>query len=258
MAAQSHQAGPYEGKQLSSGIPLLSWSHRSRFALARRLVAPYAGRRLLDYGCGDGTFLSAVSDLFPDATGAGNDANEIDGCRRRLSANGLRFALVAELASGEHDGAYDVVTCMEVLEHCVGSAVDVVLADLARLVAPSGIVIISVPIEIGPSLIAKQIVRRIAGWRIYDYKFTERYSSLEFWRMLTARERTFIERPVYSSPVGDFHGHKGFNWRALRRRIRETLIIERNAFSPLGLPGGLISSQAWFICKPPPPPRQRV
>lgn len=257
MAAQSHQAGHYQSKQLCSGIPLLSWSHRSRFALARRLVASYAGRRLLDYGCGDGTFLSAVSDLFPHAAGAGTDVNEIESCRARLSATGLRFALVAELASGEHDGAYDVVTCMEVLEHCVGGAVDVVLADLARLVAPEGIVIISVPIEIGPSLIAKQIVRTIAGWRIYDYKFTERYSPLEFWRMLTAGESTFIERPVYSSAAGDFHGHKGFNWRALRRRIRQTLIVERSVFSPLGLPGGLVSSQAWFICKRQ-APRQRV
>lgn len=249
--AMAHEPGHYEKKQLSSGVPLLSWSHRSRFDLARRLVAPYAWRRLLDYGCGDGTFLSRVSDLFCDATGAGVDPNEIDGCRKRLSGTRVRFTLVAELASAER--AYDVITCMEVLEHCVGGAVDAVLADLARLVSPFGIVIISVPIEIGPSLIAKQIVRRIAGRRIYDYKFNERYSPRELLRMLTAGESTFVERPVYSSPSGDFHGHKGFNWRALSRRIRQTLPVQRTMFSPLGLPGGFISSQAWFICKRPSP-----
>jgi SAM-dependent methyltransferase len=257
MVHESHQAGHYENKQLASRIPLLSWSHRSRFDLARRLVARYAGRRLLDYGCGDATFLSRVSDLFPDATGAGVDPNEIDSCRKRFSGTTrLRFALVADLAAPENDGAFDVVTCMEVLEHCVAAAVDAVLADLARLVAPSGIVIISVPIEIGPSLLAKQIVRRIAGRRIRDYKFNERYSMGELWRVVTAGEGTIIERPVYFSVTGDFHGHKGFNWRALRRKIRDPLLLQRTMFSPLGLPGGFVSSQAWFICKRSSPERR--
>ena len=159
MVHEPHQTGNYEKKQLSSGIWLLSWSHRSRFDLARRLVAPYAWKRLLDYGCGDGTFLSTVRDLFRDATGAESDPKEIDDCRKRLTR--VRFALVTELASAEH--AYDVITCMEVLEHCVGGTVDAVLTDLTRLVSPSGVIIISVQIEIGPSLIAKQIVRRIAA-----------------------------------------------------------------------------------------------
>jgi 2-polyprenyl-3-methyl-5-hydroxy-6-metoxy-1,4-benzoquinol methylase len=246
---EEHQEGHYESKQLSSGIPLLSWSHRSRFALARRFVMRHAGGRLLDYGCGDGTFLARVSDLFPDATGAGSDAKEIEGCRHRFARNKLRFALTTDLATPEHHGAYDVVTCMEVLEHCVDAVIDAVLADLSSLVSPSGVVIISVPIEIGPSLIAKQIVRRVAGWRIYDYKFNERYSAWELLRMLAAREGTPFKREVYCSPTGKFHGHKGFNWRALRYRIRRTMTVERTAFSPLGLPGGFISSQAWFICK---------
>jgi SAM-dependent methyltransferase len=249
MVEQSQQAGHYETKQLASRIPLLSWSHRARFALARRLVAPYAGRRLLDYGCGDGAFLSAVRDLFPDAVGTGTDANELADCRKRFAATGLRFVLTAELAPVEHAGAYDVVTCMEVLEHCVGGVVDAVLAELARLVSPSGLVVISVPIEIGPSLIAKQIIRKIAGLRIYDYKLNERYSVGELWRMLTARETTAIERPVYPSAGGGFHGHKGFNWRAMRRRIRQTLAVQRTMFSPLGFPGGFASSQAWFLCR---------
>jgi len=157
--------------------------------------------------------------------------------------------MVADLVSSEHDGAYDVVTCMEVLEHCIAAAVDAVLAGLARLVAPSGVVIISVPIEIGPSLIAKQVLRRIAARRIYDYKFNERYSLSELLRMVIAGPSTMIERPVHSSAAGDCHGHKGFNWRALRRKVCDTLLLQRTMFSPLKLPGGFVSSQVWFICK---------
>src|SRR5262249_29208913 len=68
-------------------------------------------------------------------------------------------------------------------------------------------------------------------------------------RMVTARENTVVERPIYFSPTGAFHPHKGFNWRALRRRIHQALNVERTMFSPVGLPGGFISSQTWFICK---------
>lgn len=68
--------------------------------------------------------------------------------------------------------------------------------------------------------------------------------------MLIAGENTVIERPTYSSPTGSFHNHKGFNWRALRRRIGQVLNVERTMFSPLGFAGGLVSSQAWFICRP--------
>jgi len=52
--------GHYARKQIFSRSRLVAWSHGSRFDLARRLVAPRAGQRLLDYGCGDGTFLGLV------------------------------------------------------------------------------------------------------------------------------------------------------------------------------------------------------
>ena len=43
----------------------------------RRLVSELAGRRLLDYGCGDGTFLALISDYFLDGVGADLDAKEV-------------------------------------------------------------------------------------------------------------------------------------------------------------------------------------
>ena len=68
MMAENVQAGHYAQKQIFSRSSLIAWSHRSRFLLARQIVQPYAGARLLDYGCGDGTFLAQVADLFPTAS----------------------------------------------------------------------------------------------------------------------------------------------------------------------------------------------
>ena len=249
--------GHYARKQLFCRDAIVAWSHQSRFKTARRLVEPYAGGRLLDYGSGDGTFLAMVHDLFPRMVGA-DDPGQAGDCRKRFAGlTGLSFEALADVKDRAYDGAFDVVTCMEVLEHCVESAEEAVLSDLRRLAAPAATVIVSVPVEIGPTLIGKQVVRAVAGWRgLGDYKYRETYRPGEFWRMVLAGRHTAITRPLYPSPhpgngrPHHSHGHKGFNWRALRARISGRFQVRETRFSPLPWLGGYLSSQVWFICKP--------
>jgi len=164
--------------------------------------------------------------------------------------------LTDKLADAHHAEAYDLVLCMELLEHCIEEKLAAVLKDLRRLVASEGRVIISVPIEIGPSLIGKQVVPTIAGLRgLGDYMYTETYTVGELLKMVFAGEQTAVTRPVYRADFAPdlpnlFHGHKGFNWRALRTRLREQFTIRETLFSPMGWLGGYVSSQAWFICTP--------
>src|SRR5688500_11419658 len=47
------EAGYYEQKQLASKSKVIAWSHSARFEVAKALLAPLAGGRLLDYGSGD-------------------------------------------------------------------------------------------------------------------------------------------------------------------------------------------------------------
>jgi 2-polyprenyl-3-methyl-5-hydroxy-6-metoxy-1,4-benzoquinol methylase len=228
-------AGHYEKKQLLSRSRVVAWSHGARFRMARALVEPHAGKSLLDYGCGDGTFLKSVSDIFPNATGADIANEQIEDCRRRLPDH--QFIHVDEIA-----GTFDVVTCMEVLEHCTPEAVQKVLTRLSSLIRRDGIVIISVPVETGPTLVAKQAIRRIAGWRgIGDYKWTESYSFSELIKMLFARAETSIQRPLYDGS----HTHKGFNWHALESEIKRCFHITEKRFSP----SSILRSQVWFVCE---------
>jgi 2-polyprenyl-3-methyl-5-hydroxy-6-metoxy-1,4-benzoquinol methylase len=252
--AENVQAGHYARKQIFSQSALIAWSHRSRFLLAREIVQPYAGRRLLDYGCGDGTFLAQVADLFPTAVGADIDPRQNQDCRDRFTEHpDITFRLIDDLEYPEHSGAYDVVTCMEVLEHCVPDRTEKVIADLRRLVARNGIALISVPIEIGPTLIGKYILRMLAAWRhIGDYNFNEKYTPAELATMVFAGERTSIPREVHLG-LNDgkpSHVHKGFNWRALRHKLQDTFDVKQTRFSPLEFLRGYASSQAWFVCSP--------
>ena len=125
------RSGEYARKQLF-GRGLIGWSHGRRFATARRVVQPYAGAALLDYGCGDGTFLALVHDIFPHSVGAEIDPVLVEEARERFGAlDGLRFIHTDEVAALP-DGSFGVVTCMEVLEHCTPDAAERVIgADAA-------------------------------------------------------------------------------------------------------------------------------
>ena len=122
-----HGAAPADGyfarKQLYGGMWLITWSHRHRFHLACRLAARFCGRRLLDYGSGDGTFLVMACDssFAPvEAVGAELLDDVVNDCRTRLGGRaGLSFITIADLARPGWEGRFDVLFCMEVLEHVV-------------------------------------------------------------------------------------------------------------------------------------------
>jgi ubiquinone/menaquinone biosynthesis C-methylase UbiE len=245
--------GQYARKQLGSRARVVAWSHRARFGRALQLAGEAPGEKLLDYGCGDGTFLGLVSERFRECWGADIRLDYLEDCRTRFQgvAN-VHFCSVSDLAGAEHNHAYAVVTCMETLEHCTEPVIDTVLEDLKQLCSPGGRIIISVPVEIGPTFLFKYAIRKVLAWRgLREYRGYESYSLANALRMVFSTEKTAIPRPVTGPPGFEKHSHYGFNWRRLRRRVAQSLLIERVEFSPLGFLGGWVSSQVWFICRPP-------
>jgi SAM-dependent methyltransferase len=247
-------SGDYARKQIYCPSRVVAWSHGSRFTLAARLSEASRGGRLLDYGCGDGTFIALTHGMFAQATGADVDAAQLDECRRRLgSLEHVTFVQTATLVGERHTGAYDLVTCMEVLEHCTDGERVRVVGELRRLCGEGGRVVVSVPIEIGPALAGKQLFRALAAWRGHgDYHHRETYTVRELLAAVFGRRR--LVRPEYSveTPFGRvrYCGHKGFDWRVLERDLRGTFRIERRMFTPMPFVKGLLNSQVWFVCRP--------
>jgi len=246
--------GDYARKQIFCRSRLVAWSHGSRFALACRLVERHGGR-LLDYGCGDGTFIAMVHASVTECLGVDVDPGQVDECSRRLGGlGGVRFGLTTELRPDEdaHAHTWSIVTCMEVLEHCLQEERVGVIRELVRLVDPSGTVIVSVPIEVGPTIVGKQCARAVAGWRgLGDYAHRERYTGGELFRAALGLR---VHRPSYEGdgPEGRYryYGHKGFDYRDLERELAAHLRIVERHFTPLPLAGPLLNSQVWFVCKP--------
>jgi 2-polyprenyl-3-methyl-5-hydroxy-6-metoxy-1,4-benzoquinol methylase len=246
--------GHYARKQLFCRSGIVAWSHRSRFDLAARLASAGTRGRLLDYGCGDGTFVSLAHGRFADVVAADVDEGQIVDCRRRLAgiAN-ARFVATSALAAPEHAAAYDVVTCMEVLEHTTDDDRARVLGALLRLVRPDGRIVISVPIEVGPALAAKQFFRALAAWRGHgDYRHRETYTPAEMAAAVLCRSRLVRATYTVNGPTGThtWCGHKGFDWRTLERELRARATVERRLFSPMPLLGRILNSQVWFVCRP--------
>ena len=245
--------GHFARKQLLSKAWLISWSHRSRFDVGLRLARRFAGRRVLDYGCGDGTLLALLmADPARPARAVGCEihASTVQECRSRLgSLDGLSFSLVEELDVAEHAEAYDAIFCMEVLEHVVDRGP--LMARFDRLLAPGGALVVSVPVETGPALAVKQVARRLAGWRgIGDYPGQNPYTHRDFWASVFAGRRPHMVRPIHGVSEGTpYHCHKGFNWMVLREELKRRFVLEECFGSPVRWLPVSLSSQAWFVLR---------
>jgi SAM-dependent methyltransferase len=243
--------GHYARKQLFSNDKLVAWSHARRFSTGIALAREFRGKRVLDFGSGDGTFLALamMNDAAPAAaTGAEITREVVEDCRRRYRGEPrLTFVQVGELDARDQAGAYDAVFCMEVLEHVVDWEPE--LARMARLLAPGGKLIVSVPVETGMPVLVKQTVRRIAGWRgVGHYPGTSAYSWPELLSSVFAGERQHVVRPVFDTGSGPSHDHKGFNWMVLRERLRRQFVLERVVASPFSWLGPGLATQVWFVC----------
>jgi 2-polyprenyl-6-hydroxyphenyl methylase/3-demethylubiquinone-9 3-methyltransferase len=103
-----------------------------------------AGARVLDVGCGGGLLAEALTQRGAQVTGLDMAPAMIETARLHAAETGLsidyRIQDVAELATADPQG-FDVVCCMEMLEHVADPAAFV--ATLARLVKPNGTVFVS-------------------------------------------------------------------------------------------------------------------
>jgi len=107
-------------------------------------LAPMAGKRVLDVGCGGGILAEAMAGLGADVTGIDLAEKSLKVAELHCLESGadVRYERIAaeELAARE-PAAFDIVTCMELLEHVPDPASSI--DACARLVRPGGHVFFS-------------------------------------------------------------------------------------------------------------------
>jgi 2-polyprenyl-6-hydroxyphenyl methylase/3-demethylubiquinone-9 3-methyltransferase len=114
---------------------------RSQFIASH---APLGRARVLDVGCGGGLLAEALARAGAQVTAVDLAPGMIEVARLHASESALsidyRVAAAEELLAGGTSG-FDLVTCMEMLEHVPAPAR--MLATLAALARPGGAVIVS-------------------------------------------------------------------------------------------------------------------
>jgi 2-polyprenyl-6-hydroxyphenyl methylase/3-demethylubiquinone-9 3-methyltransferase len=115
-----------------------------RLGHIERLAGGLAGKRVVDVGCGGGILAEAMAGLGARVTGIdlADKPLKVAMLHAMESGSEVAYRLVsAEALAAEEPAAFDVVTCMEMLEHVPDPASTV--AACARLVRPGGRVFFS-------------------------------------------------------------------------------------------------------------------
>ena len=144
------------------------------------------GRSVLDVGCGGGLLSEAMAVAGATVTGLDLASELLEVARLHALESGVSVDYrleTAEAHAQSHAGRYDMVTCMEMLEHVPDPGS--VIAALARLVRPGGHVFVST-INRNPrawlqAVVAAEYVLRLLPRGTHAYDKFIRPSELAAW-----------------------------------------------------------------------------
>ncbi len=115
-----------------------------RIEWIERIAGPLSGKNILDVGCGGGILSESMAELGAQVTGIDLSDKALGVARLHLLESGRSVdyqKIAAEDLANQARGKFDIVTCMEMLEHVPNPASTV--AACAALVKPGGHVFFS-------------------------------------------------------------------------------------------------------------------
>ena len=156
-----------------------------RLRYIERIVA-LRGARALDVGCGGGILSEAMARAGAQVLGIDLAAEVLAVAELHALEAGVQVeyaAVAAEELARQRPGAFDLVTCMELLEHVPDPAASV--AALAAAVKPGGDIIVSTlnrkPAAFAVAILGAEYIARVLPRGTHEYLKFIRPSELARW-----------------------------------------------------------------------------
>ncbi|MES9817001.1 MAG: bifunctional 2-polyprenyl-6-hydroxyphenol methylase/3-demethylubiquinol 3-O-methyltransferase UbiG [Candidatus Thiodiazotropha sp.] len=151
-----------------------------------RRLAPLEGKRVLDVGCGGGILSESMAACGAQVTGIDMGEAPLQVARLHLLESGLEInyeRIPVERLAEEQPDHYDIITCMEMLEHVPDPAS--VVKACAQLVKPGGKLFFST-INRNPksylfAIVGAEYVLKLLPKGTHDYAKFIRPSELNSW-----------------------------------------------------------------------------
>jgi 2-polyprenyl-6-hydroxyphenyl methylase / 3-demethylubiquinone-9 3-methyltransferase len=115
----------------------------THFGSDKSVRYPLAGKSALDVGCGAGLLCEPLVRLGAQVTGVDAAPENIEAAKAHAALSGLDIHYRAGELAEQDLGTFDLVTCMEVIEHVSDPAIFV--GQLAAHLKPGGLLILSTP-----------------------------------------------------------------------------------------------------------------
>ena len=186
---------------------------------------------LLDYGGGDGHLIRLASEAKPCSNYFLLEPS--DNMREaRATLAGIQNVTFCSNSADLADSMFSKISCLEVFEHVEpASSLDSVIRDIYRCLRPNGTLVVSMPVEVGPVSLLKNIFRIIA-------KSTFPGTNLKSMCLSAIGCVSSIPRT---------NGHIGFDYRStLKLLLNAGFEMEQMRFTPIGFGGGVCNSQAHY------------
>jgi 2-polyprenyl-6-hydroxyphenyl methylase/3-demethylubiquinone-9 3-methyltransferase len=161
------------------------------------------GKAAVDIGCGGGLLSEALAARGARVTGIDLAEDVLDAARAHLKVSKLKVdyrAAPAEILAEEKPGAFDLVTCLEMLEHVPDPAA--IVAACAKLARPGAPVVFSTinrnPKAWALAIVAAEYVLNLLPRGTHDYAKLIRPSELDRWARAAGLEVVEIRGLTYN------------------------------------------------------------
>lgn len=166
--------------------------------------------RYADIGCSNGYITDIVSHLISASETVGFDhSDNLDIARQNYPDH--QFSFIDLNQACDNFSKFHIVTCFETLEH-VGD-VKMAIRNMIGMLEKGGVLIISVPIEIGPWGLVKYLLKR----GIYRYDLPLVCGDKEYLYALLKG----LDISAYRPELDGYGSHFGFDYRIIDRFLLE-------------------------------------